>query len=110
MSTVEFSTSADGSFIFTIRAGDLMVEVSFEDVSGSAPESWERLAAGSAALDFCPSNGTVGLGVKDDTAHFEVAKYGAGGDGCITVSVPLAAARPALLAAADHRRSYPDRD
>ena len=108
MSTVEFSTGAGGSFIFTIRAGDLCAVATFVDVFRTAPEDWECLAARSAAPDFCPSNGTVGLGAKDGMAMFVFEKFGDCGDGSITVSIPFAAVQPALLAAADHRRSHPN--
>lgn len=88
---------ARGPFTFIIQAGDATVYITFE--TRSTPARWADLAAGSAALDICSSNGTV----KAEAWGSEVRFFVANSSGeSIAVSVPRASAQSALRYAAKH--------
>jgi hypothetical protein len=38
-------------------------------------------------IDFCNSNGCVGISTKDGKTYFQVSKYGAGGDGSASLKL-----------------------
>lgn len=61
MSSVDFSTGADGSFIFTIQVGDSQFVATFPNVSRTKPEHWEGILAGTVYLSICHSTNRPGL-------------------------------------------------
>jgi hypothetical protein len=61
----------------------------------------------SKPLDFCNSNGGVSIiQTAPSTLAFKVSKFGAGGDGGITIKVPLERCRQALLDVAAWRAKF----
>ena len=61
----------------------------------------------SKPLDFCNSNGGVSITrTPTSTLSFEVSKFGAGGDGGITIKVPLERCRQAILDVAAWRAKF----
>ena len=82
---------------FTIERDGLVVVINFFDPDSAAPEDWNALLEpGWHSLDFCTSNGNVSVSSSKGMITFEVSKHGAGGDGAITVTAPVAACRDAI--------------
>lgn len=72
---------------FQFKCGDdYQNDIAYSDFSVITKVQWEQLIDAAEKnkkyiLSFCGSNGEVGISTKDGFTEFDVAKYGAGGDG-----------------------------
>jgi hypothetical protein len=98
---------SDPCFIFEITSGSICVTATYEEPTQVSKNNWNNfiicLELGtSSKLSFCDSNGEVFIKTTDGITTFIVAKYGAGGDGKICITVPNELAFTAMREAVDY--------
>ncbi len=94
--------SIDIEFTFSIVEYNFKTIIAICEANLCPRHDWISLYNGEKRiLEFCNSNGNVFIKSYKNKEHismlkFEVAKYGAGGDGCITINVPLENCKEAI--------------
>lgn len=67
----------------------VVIKISIEEPYMFGNNKWQRLLnEENIIMNFCSSNGEVSIACDTQLVFFNVAKYGAGGDGDISVRVP----------------------
>ena len=82
--------------MFDIKFEHGVVRVAFTDPISGDISDFEAVSNGKGTVTFCDSNGDVRIVANGKTVSFDVSKYGEGGDGEISVSLPFEMCRKAL--------------
>lgn len=97
------------SVSFTFEILGVKIAIRFEDASDASARDWEELVSPQGhKITFCDENGFVGLDSDGKDVKFSTTKMGAGGDGGITITVPLSACREAILFVRDDVKEIQD--
>lgn len=76
-------------YIKFVTSCGVVIKIAIEEPYMFGNDKWQRLLNGeNVIMNFCSSNGEVSITGDTKLVYFNVAKYGAGGDGNISVRVP----------------------
>lgn len=88
----------DGGLYFKFTCGNFSATAHYSEPDLVTKEEWQKLFdKQDCNLIFCDSNGIVSISQKTAQVTFDVSKYGAGGDGAISITVDHASCATAFV-------------